>query len=396
VTAPARHPALVLLLGLSFLLTVAAGALAARPPVVKGVNARVSSTFVMRGRIVTAVRVRGEHRGQIVSRDWSFAGRSCVRSVCQRLTLHRQRSAGRYDNLVLTRVGIGRYAGHSRFYAALRCQGRTYPRGELVPYRITVRVTEGVAIQGLKFARRLTATYTNLKRVDRTRCPIGPSHDAARYTGIASPLPSPPAAAFSVAVSGVTDSAQFTDTSAPGAGGAPIVARLWRFGDPASGGADAAGTANPDHTFSAPGIYQVSLIVTDANGLSSGETQTVVAPGPPTAAFTSTRIGDSSAYAFQDNSAPGIGGAPIGGWLWTFGDARSGTADESGAQNPQHAFTGPGTYRVCLIVADANGRDAGGCADLTVPALGASASAQLSKRSVASTAASSPTSRSGR
>ena len=363
---------------------------------------------------MAAVRVRGEHLGQIVSRHWTFAGRSCVKSVCHQLTLHRQRSADRYDNLVLTRVGTGRYSGRSQFYAGLRCRGHTYPRGERVPYRITVRVTQTVTIQGLEFARRLTATYTNLRRIDRTRCPIGPSHDAARYTGIASPLPTPPAAAFSVGLNAATDTASFTDTSAPGAGGAPIVARLWVFGDPASGSANTAGTPTPDHTFTAPGAYRVSLIVTDANGLSSAETQTVVAPGPPTAAFTSTRVDASTTYAFQDNSAPGVGGARIVGWLWNFGDDQSGDADESATQNPQHAFTGPGTYQVCLIVTDANGRNAGGCADLNVPAPApASGSAQpgstetggpqdrriraqLSKRSVASTTASSPTSASGR
>jgi PKD repeat protein len=397
VTARARHLALGLVLGLSLPLAVAVCARAAQPPAARAVDARVGSTFVMRGRVLTAVRVRGEHRGQLVTRRWSFAGRSCRGSVCRRLALHRQRSADRYDNLVLSRVGIGRYSGRGRFYAGLRCEGQTYPRGELVPYRITVRVTRAVAIQGLEFARRLTATYTNLSRIDRTRCPIGPSHDAARYSGSASPLPSPPTASFSFVVSAATDSASFTDTSARGAGGAPIVARLWKFGDPASGSANLAGTTNPQHDFTAPGTYQVSLIVTDANGLSSAETQPVIAAGPPTAAFTSTRIDQSVTYAFQDGSAAGIGGAAIVSWLWNFGDDASGGADESGAQNPQHTFTAPGTYDVCLIVVDANGRHAGGCADLTVPAAGAPAALRQSpKRSVASTAASSPTSRAGR
>ena len=76
---------------------------------------------------------------------------------------------------------------------------------------------------------------------------------------------------------------------------------------------------------------------------------------------------------------------------------RPGVAGQpSGAQNPQHTFTAPGTYQVCLLVTDANGRHDGHCAPVVVP--GATASArpppaaggQVSKRTVASTALSSP------
>lgn len=37
-------------------------------------------------------------------------------------------------------------------------------------------------------------------------------------------------------------------------------------------------------------------------------------------------------------------------WLWRFGDPGSGMADTSSLQHPDHIFSGPGTYRVCLIV----------------------------------------------
>jgi hypothetical protein len=307
VTVPRRHLVLGLVLSLSLLLTDGVSARAADSPAASPVDARVISAFVMHGRIITAVRVHGEHRGQGVTRHWSFTGQSCLGNVCPRLLLRRERSAHRYSRLVLSRVGIGRYAGHGRFYAGLRCRGRTDPRGEVVPYRMTVTVTGAVAIQGVEFAQRLTASYTNLKRIDHTRCPVGPSHDAARYTGVASPLPTPPTAAFSAVLGPAPDGARFTDTSARGAGGAPVV-----------------------------------------------------------------------------------------GWLWNFGDAPSGNANESQAQNPIHAFTGPGTYHVCMIVTDANGLRAGLCNDLTVPAPGGSPPAQPSKRSVATTAASSPTNRAGR
>jgi PKD repeat protein len=402
-TTPTQHLPLRLVLGVSLVLALGL-ALAARAGAapVGTVDARVSAPFVMSGRIVTAVRVRGEHRGQAITRQWTFTGRSCAGAVCRQLSLRRERSAHQFDSLVLSRVGVGRYAGSGRFYAGLQCRGKINPRGLVVPYRVAVDVIGAVAIQGIRFASRLSATYTNPGRTDRTRCPIGPSHDAAQYSGVAAPLPSPPTAAFGVTVNGSADSATFTDTSTLGAGAAPIVSRLWQFGDPASGSANTAQTPTASHTFSAPGTYSVSLTVTDANGLTSSQTQSVVAPGPPTASFTESRSGTTLTYAFRDTSTPGVGTAPIVAWLWNFGDSSSGSADQSGAENPQHTFSGPGPYNVCLIITDANGRSATSCAGVVVPPPGAQAGQpqrrsfptatirQPSKRTVASTADSSP------
>lgn len=392
-TTPIRHRALGLLLGAALVLAAGAPARAAAAgasPRPAGVaDARISAPFVMRGHVVTAVRVRGEHRGQVITRRWTFTGLSCAGSVCPRLSLRRHRSAHHFDRLTLSRVGIGSYAGRGRFYAALRCRGRLVRRALVVPFRITVQVAQVVAIEGIAFASGLTATYTNLHRIDRTRCPIGPSHDAAQYTGLAAPLPAPPAPAFSVAVHSAADGVTVTDTSIPGAGGARIVSRLWQFGDPASGPADTATTPKAEHTFSAPGAYQVSLRVTDANGLTATAVHTITAPGPPTIGFTATRLGTSETYALHDTSQPGIGGAPIVQWLWGFGDPHS-RVDQSRAQNPQHTFSGPGTYQVCLIVTDANGHHSGTCAAVVVPPAGSAAQAQTSKRTVASTALSSP------
>ena len=277
-TAPIRHGALALLVGAIVILAVAGVARAASAPA--GVaDARVASTFLMHGRVTTAVRVHGEHRGQAISLRWTFAGVGCTGALCPRLLLRRQRSAHRFDTLTLSRVGVGTYAGSGRFTSALRCRGRRVASGLVVPYTIRVRVVQVVPIEGIPFAGALSATYVNHRRIDHTRCPIGPSHDAARYTGAAAPLPTPPAAAFQVAVAPGSDTATVTDTSAPGAGGAPILGRQWQFGDPASGAANTAGTSPAAHTFSAPGAYQVSLTVVDVNGLSATTAQTVVVPG---------------------------------------------------------------------------------------------------------------------
>jgi PKD repeat protein len=384
--APIRQGARGLLVGAALLLTAVALLTAAAPARAAGVaDARISTTYVMHGQIVTAVRVHGERRGQSITRRWTFTGLDCARSVCRRLRLRRQRSAHRFDRLTLSRVGVGTYAGGGRFTSALRCRGRRYPRGLVVPYTITVQVTQVLPVEGIAFASQLSAAYTNRRRIDRTVCPLGPSHDAARYLGVATPLPSPPVPSFRVAVHPANDSATFTARSTPGAGGAPIVSRVWQFGDPASGASNTATTLRATHTFSAPGVYQVSLTVTDANGLSATVTRPVTAPGPPTVAFSAARVGTSETFAFHDASQPGIGGAAVVQWVWRFGDPGS-PSNASGLQNPQHTFTAPGTYRVCLIVIDANNRGAGVCQAVVVPAPGA----QASKRTVASTALSSP------
>ncbi len=241
----------------------------------RGLRARVVGTFMMKGEIVAAINVRGERPGQIVRRTWTFAPRACAHSSCRRLLLRRERGDGKYSSLVLKRVGIGRYAGESLFYNGLVCNGRVYPRGELVPYQITVRVTHVVTIQGIAFATNVVATYTNVHRDDVTVCPLGLSQDAARYGGAATLLPTPPSAAFTVIPTSATDAVAVADSSTRGAGRAPIVAWHWQFGDPASGRANSASSDGAIHVFSAPGVYPVTLNVRDANGLRSTTTQPV-------------------------------------------------------------------------------------------------------------------------
>lgn len=287
-SAPARHLILAGLAGLGLSLGLLlgggdpAGARArahkARPHTV---DARVSAAFVMHGRIRAAVRVKGEHRGQRISRRWTFSGRACSRNICRRLLLARERSAHQVDYLVLHRVGTGRYAGRGRFYAALECRGAIYPRGQVAPYRVTVRITDTKRVHRIRFATALAATYTNRRRFDHTICPTGPSHDAATYAGTASPPPSPPTAAFTSSVAPGTATATFTSTSAPGGDQAPLTAFRWRFGDPRSGAANTATTAQAGHTFTAPGTYRVSLTVTDASGLTARRSERVVVPAPP-------------------------------------------------------------------------------------------------------------------
>ncbi len=245
-------------------------------------DARVIGTFAMVAKVTTAVRVSGEHTGQTLRRTWTIRPSACEASLCRRLTLRRERSLGIVELIGLQRTGRGRYAGSGGFYVPLSCLGRTYRLGSRVPFRITLTVTATVRVQATRFARRIKATYVNPARSDDTPCPLGPSHDAARYTGtLSSPVPPPPTASFSTQVNATDETVDFTDTSKPGADGAAIRTHKWQFDDPASGASDTSTQTDPVHRFSAPGNYMVNLTVTDSNGLSSASTQAVPVPAPP-------------------------------------------------------------------------------------------------------------------
>jgi PKD repeat protein len=329
----------------------------AHAPSPPALDARTTGTFEMLARVTAAKNVPGEHVGQSLRRRWLISPQSCTGSVCQALELDRERSAGIDESLTLHRVAAGTYRGASSFYVALRCRNRTYTHGSRVPYRITLTVNSAVTVQGIAFARTITATYQNSKRSDSTPCVLDRSHDAARYTGSAtSAIPFPPVASFTTQLDGAMDSASFTDTSISAAAGAQIVSTQWSFGDPASGASDSSSEAAPSHKFSGPGLYTVMLTVTDANGLSSTTTQPITAAGPPTAAFTATRDGPTASFSFTDQSDLGIGAVPITSWSWQFGDPGSGPADQSTLQNPTHEFSQPGVYQVTLTITDADGR----------------------------------------
>ncbi|MGO9974243.1 MAG: PKD domain-containing protein [Solirubrobacteraceae bacterium] len=247
-----------------------------------GVDAHVLGSFSMAAFVTVAVNVRGEHAGERLMRTWTIVPRGCRRSACEWLDVDRELSAGRHLRITLKRVGIGRYSGRGAFYVALACLGRIYPRGSRVPYRVTLTVRSATMVNTLRFARRITARYVNPERSDATPCPLGPSHDAAVYSGSAlSAVPSPPHAAFDASEVATSDTFSFEDSSTPGVGGAPIVGRLWSFGDPASGPRNASTARDPSHTFSAPGSHVVTLRVTDTNGLRTVAARQVLAPPPP-------------------------------------------------------------------------------------------------------------------
>ena len=144
---------------------------------------------------------------------------------------------------------------------------------------------------------------------------------------------------------------QFIDQSTVYISGnlAPEILWQWDFGDGTS-----SQEHNPMHTYTAPGIYTVSLTVTDELGNTDTEIKEsfiiVDSVTPLNAEFTANNIvgsGGSAAVNFLSQST-----GEITELLWDFGDGTTSTE-----QNPTHTYVGAGTYTVTLTVTGPGGSD---------------------------------------
>ena len=133
--------------------------------------------------------------------------------------------------------------------------------------------------------------------------------------------------------------------SASASGGLSPYSFDWDFGDSESE------TGNPvTHAFGDPGLFPVTLTVTDSLGTTTTVVSSVVVNALPlqasfTVAPTSPFVGDSVTF-----TGSATGGALPYRFEWDFGDASPG----SGA-SVDHAFASGGTYTVLLTVYDAGG-----------------------------------------
>jgi len=159
-----------------------------------------------------------------------------------------------------------------------------------------------------------------------------------------------PAPAFTLTPTGgcVPLAVTVADQSTPG--DAPINDWVWDFGD-----GNVANGPNPAHTYTSPGMYDVTLIVTDTNGCSASllepDLVTVSAPSQVAPSFTLPNTCQLP-FAVSFAANPAAAGYT---YAWDFGDGNTSTQE-----NPVHAYTAPGNYIVSLITTSA-----GGCADTT-------------------------------
>ncbi|HOT03376.1 MAG TPA: PKD domain-containing protein, partial [Methanolinea sp.] len=136
---------------------------------------------------------------------------------------------------------------------------------------------------------------------------------------------------------------QFTDLST----GIPT-SWNWSFGDGAF-----SSQQHPNHTYTAPGTYNVTLTVTNVCGsdsLTKYEYISICPIYPPVADFFAEPTSGCPApllVQFTDTSLNG----PTS-WNWSFGDGAF-----SSQQHPNHTYTAPGTYNVTLTVTNDAGSD---------------------------------------
>jgi PKD repeat protein len=142
-----------------------------------------------------------------------------------------------------------------------------------------------------------------------------------------------------------------------------IVSYQWSFG------LDATSTAaNPSYTFTTSGTYNVTLTVTDNDGLSSVASVSItVLPPPnqlPTAVLTaSTTSGIAPLAITFSGSGSYDPDGQIAAYAWTFGDGSTSTA-----ATPSKTYTTPGTYTVVLKVTDNRGGAATATTTVTIAA----------------------------
>ncbi|HET9228879.1 MAG TPA: PKD domain-containing protein, partial [Thermoanaerobaculia bacterium] len=117
----------------------------------------------------------------------------------------------------------------------------------------------------------------------------------------------------------------------------------WDFGDGTS-----STSKNPEHTYSQPGTYNVTLTARNKAGSASKSKFVAVDRGEaPKADFEFQANGLN--VVFIDRSE----GKPTS-WTWEFGDC-SGPLCQSNEQNPTHTYSSPGTYTVILTASNAAG-----------------------------------------
>jgi len=139
---------------------------------------------------------------------------------------------------------------------------------------------------------------------------------------------------------------QFTDASV--SNGTTITGWSWDFGDPGSGTANTATGQNPAHTFSAPGSFQVSLMVTSNGNCTDTEVKTVVIGDVPAMAGTpqgeTALCKDAAGISYTTTELTGVTG-----YEWSVDPFQAATVNGSGAAVTLSAtpgFTGAFTIKV--------------------------------------------------
>ncbi|MBK7214008.1 MAG: PKD domain-containing protein [Bacteroidales bacterium] len=127
-----------------------------------------------------------------------------------------------------------------------------------------------------------------------------------------------------------------------------IATWAWDFGDGIT-----SQNENAVHVFLSPGIYQVSLLVTDTAGCSNSITHEVIINPLPIAHFEAgTTNCEGMAVHFNELSSTSAG--YIVRWEWEFGDGTTATVIHPNDPNVNHTYAQSGSYSVTLRVIESD------------------------------------------
>lgn len=140
----------------------------------------------------------------------------------------------------------------------------------------------------------------------------------------------------------VNNSTKFAGSSFVNTGS--LVMQQWSFGD-GSGST----RIDPEHVYSMPGSYIVTLSVTDSTGCSNSKTQTVDIVEPPVSSFAvSAQTCSQLPVFFTNQSTPSTG--ILTSVYWEFGDGSDTLIMLPGDANVAHTYASGGTYLASLTV----------------------------------------------
>jgi PKD repeat protein len=155
-----------------------------------------------------------------------------------------------------------------------------------------------------------------------------------------------PTAKFIADTACVGSLTQFTDQSIPNA--PSISSWVWDFGEPSSNN-NSSTLQNPTHSYLTPGLFSVTLTVTNSNGCIHDTVKQISVSPKPQAMFQASVACVMDSTTFTDLSiAPGSG---LSAWHWDFGDGST----PSTIENPKHRYTTAATFNVVLRVTNLSG-----------------------------------------
>lgn len=140
---------------------------------------------------------------------------------------------------------------------------------------------------------------------------------------------------------------QFTDRTT--AGSAPASYWDWDFGDGKS-----SNEQNPQHRYTLPGIYSVTLTVRSAlpsnNEDSITKEDLIVVVTPPTPGFNATPRSAFIGQTITFNNTSLLGSEPVTSYAWDFDGDNTTTNDRSAERSPTFVYTVPGNFQPRLTV----------------------------------------------